>query len=164
VALDSVLAKAQQLEVFVHTITGEIMQITTGTRLPRRTQRFVGLMEQLLLNKRVPLKGDPLLQIVPGNLETYLKSLEPSQTFLLSVEGTRMSPTQLAKTLVNETKPVVLMGGFAHGKVNSRVLEFVDQQVSIDPELLAASTTVGMLVHSVEGILDLSSRRFGEAK
>lgn len=164
IALDSVLAKSGHLEVFVHTITGEIIQLATSTRLPRRTQRFVGLMEQLLLNKRVPLKGDPLLQIVPGNLETYLKFIEPSQTFLLSVEGTPMSPTHLAKVLVKETKPVVLMGGFAHGKVNSDVLELVDQQISIDPELLAASTIVGMMVHSVEAVLDLSTRRFGDVK
>ena len=107
VALDSVLAKEQLLEVFVHTNSGEIIQIATGTRLPRRTQRFVGLMEQLFLHKRVPLKGDPLLQIVPGNLETYLQSIEPSQTFLLSVEGPPMSPNRLAEILVQETKPVV---------------------------------------------------------
>jgi rRNA small subunit pseudouridine methyltransferase Nep1 len=164
VALDSVLAKAQRLEVFVHTITGEIIEIAAGTRLPRRTQRFVGLIEQLLLHKRVPLQGDPLLQVVPGNLETYLKSLKPNQTFLLSVEGTPMSPTRLAQILVKETKPVLLVGGFAHGEVHPRVLEFVDQQVSIDPELLPASTIVGMAVHNVEAVLDLSTRRFDDAK
>lgn len=163
-ALDSVLAKSGHLEVFVHTITGEIIQIATSTRLPRRTQRFVGLMEQLLLHKRVPLEGDPLLQIVPENLEMYLRSIVPSQTFLLSLEGTPMSPTRLAKTLVKETKPVVLMGGFAHGEVNPRVLELVDQQISIDPELLAASTVVGMIVHSIEAVLDLSAHRFSDAK
>jgi rRNA small subunit pseudouridine methyltransferase Nep1 len=163
-AFDSVLARARQLEVFVHTISGDIIQIAAGTRLPRRTPRFVGLMEQLLVNKRVPPTGNPLLQVIPGNLEKYLKHLEPSHTVLLSLEGAQMSPTRLAEILVKEAKPVVLVGGFAHGEVSSRVLSFVDQQVSIDTELLPTSTIVGMIVHSVEAVLDLSTRRFETAK
>ena len=163
VALDSVLARANQLEIFVHTYSGEIIQIAKNTRLPRRMQRFVGLMEQLLLTKRVPAKGDPLLQIVPETLETYLAKLKPSQTILLSEKGTQISPTNLSKTLVKEAKPLVLIGGFAHGVPNTAIAELVDQQVSLDPDLLPVSTVVGMLVHSMEQVLDLSTRRFQES-
>ena len=164
VALDSVLARAGQLNTFVHTYTGEIIAIQQGTRLPRRTPRFVGLMEQLLLNKRVPPTGEPLLQILPETLESHLQKLKPSQTILLSEKGSPTAPTQLAKTLLKEPNPVVLVGGFAYGTPKSDFTNLIDQQVSIDPETLPVSTIVGMLIHSVEQALDLSTRRFQESE
>jgi rRNA small subunit pseudouridine methyltransferase Nep1 len=164
IALDSVLARAGQLDTFIHTYTGEIIEIKQGTRLPRRTPRFVGLMEQLLRNKRVPPSGDPLLQVIPETLETHLQKMKPSQTVLLSEKGSPMSATQLAKSLLNEANPVVLVGGFAHGSPKSDLTDLVDQRVSFDPETLPVSTIVGMLIHGVEQIMDLSARRFQESK
>jgi rRNA small subunit pseudouridine methyltransferase Nep1 len=160
VALDSVLARAGQLEVFVHTYSGDIIQIASKTRLPRRTPRFVGLIEQLFLTKRVPPDGTPLLQLVPGTLETYLKALNPSRIVLLSEKGIPMSPLKLAQTLQPETKPVVLIGGFAHGDPQTDLSALVDQQVSFDPEQLPVSTIVGMLIHGMELALNLISQRF----
>lgn len=164
VAMDSVLAREDQLEVFLHTYSGEIIQIAKNTRLPRRTPRFVGLMEQLLLNKQVPRQGEPLLKIIPGTLKSYLADLKPSHTVLLSESGTQMAPTQLAKALSNETKPLVLVGGFAHGTPKSTLTELVNRQVSFDPESLPTSTIVGMLVHGMEQVQDLSTRRFQASK
>ncbi len=164
IALDSVLARAGHLDTFVHTYTGEIIEIHRGTRLPRRTPRFVGLMEQLLLNKRVPPSGDPLLRVIPETLETHLRKIKPSQIILLSEQGTPMAPTQLAKSLLNEANPVVLVGGFAHGSPKSDLANLVDQRVSFDPETLSVSTIVGMLIHGVEQLMDLSTRRFQESK
>ncbi len=163
VALDSVLARAGQLEVFIHTYPGDIIQIASGIRLPRRTPRFVGLIEQLLLTKRVPPKGTPLLQMVPKNLETYLKALNPSRTVLLSEKGVPTSPLKLAQSLQTEAKPVVLVGGFAHGDPQSNLSDLVDQQVSFDPEQLPVSTIVGMLVHGMELALDLITQRFSQS-
>ncbi len=164
IALDSILAREGQLKVFVHTYTGEIIEIQPDTRLPRRYSRFTGLMEQLLVKKRVPISGIPLLQIHPEPLKAYLKQLKPSKIFLLSPEGSPTPPTQLAQTLLTETKPVVLVGGFAHGEPSPTPKKIADHCVSIDPEPLHTSTVVGMIIHSVEGMLDLTSRRFQQQK
>ncbi|MFX1577817.1 MAG: 16S rRNA methyltransferase [Promethearchaeota archaeon] len=164
VALDSVLAKEGQLELFIHTYGGDIIQVKAGTRLPRRISRFIGLMEQLLVNKRVPLRGEPLLQIVPGTLETFLSELNPSRIILLSEKGEPTTPSQLAQVLIKESRPVVLVGGFAHGDPTEDLLHMVDQQVSFDPETLATSTIIGMLIHSMEHVLDLSRQRFHKVK
>lgn len=164
IALDSVLAKEGQLELFIQTYSGEIIQVKPGTRLPRRIPRFIGLMEQLLVNKRVPIRGEPLLHVVPEALETYLVQLKPSRTILLSEKGPPTTPTQLAQALVKEPRPVVLVGGFAHGDPTEDLLQLVDQQVSFDPEPLPTSTIVGMLIHSVEQVLDLSTQRFRKVK
>jgi rRNA small subunit pseudouridine methyltransferase Nep1 len=164
VALDSVLAKEGQLELFIQTYGGDIIQVKAETRLPRRISRFIGLMEQLLVNKRVPLRGEPLLQIIPGTLETFLSELNPSRTILLSEKGFPTTPTQLAQVLVKESRPVVLVGGFAHGDPTGGLSQLVDQKVSFDPETLATSTIVGMLIHSMEQVLDLSTQRFHKVK
>jgi rRNA small subunit pseudouridine methyltransferase Nep1 len=163
-ALDSVLAREGQLEVFIHTYNGEIIEVQSGTRLPRRTARFTGLMEQLLVTKRVPVSGNPLLQIRPEPLKAYLEHLKPSKIYLLSPDGTPTPPTQLAQTLLAETKPVVLVGGFAHGEPAPTTSKNADHQVSIDPESLPTSTVVGMIIHSVESVLNLTSRRFQQQK
>jgi rRNA pseudouridine-1189 N-methylase Emg1 (Nep1/Mra1 family) len=121
-------------------------------------------MEQLLLNKRVPPSGEPLLQVIPETLESYLRKVKPSQIILLSEQGAPMAPIQLAKSLLNEAKPVVLVGGFAHGSPKSDLGKLVDQRVSFDPETLPVSTIVGMLIHGVEQVMDLGTRRFQESK
>jgi rRNA small subunit pseudouridine methyltransferase Nep1 len=163
-ALDSVLARENQLEVFIHTYSGEIIEVQSDTRLPRRTSRFTGLMEQLLVKKRVPVSGNPLLQIRPEPLKAYLKHLNPSKIFLLSPEGTSTTPTKLAQTLLAESKPVVLVGGFAHGEPSPTPKKLASHHVSIDPEPLPTSTVVGMIIHSIEGVLDLTSHRFQQQK
>ena len=163
-ALDSVLAREGQLEVFIHTYAGEIIEVQSDTRLPRRTSRFTGLMEQLLVKKRVPVSGNPLLQIRPEPLKAYLKHLNPSKIFLLSPDGKPTPPVQLAQTLIDETNPLVLVGGFAHGEPSPTPKKIADHHVSIDPEPLPTSTVVGMILHSVEGVLDLTSRRFQQQK
>lgn len=163
-ALDSILARENLLEIFVHTYTGEIIEVQSDTRLPRRTTRFIGLMEQLLVNKRVPISGTPLLQIHPEPLQTYLKHLNPSKIFLLSTDGTPTPPTELAQILLAESKPVVLIGGFAHGEPSPTLRKIAHHHVSIDPEPLPTSTVVGMIIHSIEGVLDLTSRRFQQQK
>ena len=164
IALDSVLAREGQLELFVHTYSGEIIIVKPGTRLPRRMPRFIGLMEQLLLNKRAPPNGDPLLEVIQGTLETHIQEIKPSKTILLSEKGVPTSPTQLAKSLLNEVNPVVLVGGFAHGSPQSDLNHLVDKRVSFDPETLPVSTIVGMLIHGMEQVLDLSTRRFQKPK
>lgn len=163
-ALDSVLAREGQLEVFVHTYNDAIIEVQPGTRLPRRIARFTGLMEQLLVSNRVPISGNPLMQIRPEPLKAYLEHLKPSRIYLLSPNGTPTPPTQLAQTLLAETKPVVLVGGFAHGEPASTTSKIADHQVSIDPESLPTSTVVGMMIHNVESVLNLTSRRFQQHK
>ncbi len=163
-ALDSVLAREGRLEVFIHTYCDSIIQIAPGTRLPRRIARFIGLMEQLLVSKRVPIKGPPLMQVHQGPLKTYLQRISPSSIYLLSHSGTPTSPARFAEQLISEEKPVVLVGGFPHGGPVATLTQLVDHQMSFDPEPLPTTTVVGMLIHSLEIVLDLPMQRFQRQK
>lgn len=163
-ALDSVLARENRLRIFVHTYTGQIIQIQPGTRLPRRLPRFMGLIEQLLITTKVPQTKSPLLQLYSDNFEAYLRELKPSRVFLLAQEGTLMTPNAFGQQLHDEANPIVLIGGFAHGSISSNITDHVDQRVCLDPELLPASTVIGMIIHSLENILNLADHRFSKPK
>jgi len=154
-ALDSVLARTGKLQVFVHTIADHIITIASGTRLPRREPRFVGLIEQLLHSGRVPQSGTTLLNLYAGTLEGYLDDLAPSQIYLLAHTGTPSSPQEFAQTLTTEKRPLVLVGGFAHGPVSPQIAHFANEVVSLHPDALPTSTIVGMVIHNLETALKI---------
>lgn len=155
-ALDSVLAHKGKLQVFVHTIADQIITITSGTRLPRREARFVGLIEQLLHTGRVPQSGTTLLNLYTGTFEQYLHDLAPSRTYLLADTGRASSPQEFAQTLAAETRPLVLVGGFAHGTVSPHIAHFANEIVSLHPDALPTSTVVGMVIHNLESALKIN--------
>lgn len=163
-ALDSVFAREAKLQLFVHTYAGQIFEVNQQTRLPRRYHRFVGLMEQLLLEKNLPVQGQQLLQLHDGPITQYVQSLQPTRTLLLEEGGQSFSPLELAELLMEEAKPMVLVGGFAHGAIQSEIRQLADQKVSLDPESLSTSTVIGMLLHALENTLNLTEQRFSKAK
>jgi len=163
-ALDSVFSREAELHLFVHTIAGKIFEVNQRTRLPRRYNRFVGLMEQLLLKKPLPSKENPLLQLYDDSLAEYVQLLRPTQTFLLSEDGQPISPPELAQLIIDEHKPMVLVGGFAHGTFASEITQLADQKVCLDPDPLPTSTVIGMLLHTLENTLNLSKQRFSKIK
>jgi rRNA small subunit pseudouridine methyltransferase Nep1 len=163
--LDSVFVRESQLaSLFVHTYDGRIVEVDPHTRLPRRFVRFVGLMEQLLSGQaKKPAPGaEPLLRVRSELLTGFVQVLHPSCVILLTEDGIPTSPAELAKHLLAESNPLVLVGGFARGAFSQSVRELATQRVSVDPEPLSTSTVVGMVLHSLENGLDLAGRRFRE--
>ncbi|MFX1474933.1 MAG: 16S rRNA methyltransferase [Promethearchaeota archaeon] len=159
-ALDSVLARENLLKLFVHTSDEAIIEVKPETRLPRRFARFTGLMEQLLLTKRVPPKGTALMQLRRRKLAVHIQRLKPSCTFLLTETGTPTPPTELAKSICSEDKPLVMIGGFAHGFFTSTTMQLAERKVCVYPAPLPASTVIGIVLHSVANQLKLSEQRF----
>ncbi|HZD12625.1 MAG TPA: hypothetical protein VE177_03810, partial [Candidatus Binatus sp.] len=60
-ALGSPLNLEGQLKTYVHTLTDRIITINPQARLPRQTDRFVSLLEQLYATGFVPPTGERLL-------------------------------------------------------------------------------------------------------
>ncbi len=158
-ALDSILAQEGQLQLFLHTFNGQIIEVNSTIRLPRRFARFTGLIEQLFLNQRVPPEGTPLLQLSPSSLEAYIQHLQPSCTFLITEKGIPTTPQSFAQTLSEEARPLILVGGFAHGEFSSTTKVLSDNHISLDPTPLSTSTIIGMLLYNLETVLQLSKKR-----
>src|SRR6267143_5045547 len=70
-ALGSPLNADNQLHCIVHTRDDHVITIDPHTRLPRNTDRFTGLIEQLYQESVVPSSGLPLMKLS----KEYLKDM-----------------------------------------------------------------------------------------
>ena len=163
IALDSVLNREGRLSLFLHTYDNQIVEVNPKTRLPRRFTRFVGLMEQLLQTGKVPPRGPPLLRLRRRGLAVHLKQIEPSRTFLLAEDGESTPPERLAEQIAAEPRPLVMVGGFAHGDLTPTTRQLADRTVRLDPDPLPASTATSMVIHALENQLNLAEHRFRRA-
>ena len=103
--LDSPLRKS--FEVYVHTINGMIIRVSSDTRLPRNYNRFVGLMETLFKERTIESGDKRLMEILDLTLSELVKG---KKVVLLSEKGEKFSPE------VIEGEVAICIGAFAHGE------------------------------------------------
>lgn len=158
-ALGSPLNLEGLLRVYVHTYSGYAIKIKPETRLPRNYNRFIGLLEQLFEEGRVPPSGSPLITLRRQSLGSLLKSLRPSLVVALTRRGKPEPVLSLARRMAQTGKPAVLIGGFPHGSFSKKTLELADEAVSIDREGLEAWIAVSRLLSAYEEALELPWKR-----
>ncbi|MEM1508345.1 MAG: 16S rRNA methyltransferase [Thermofilaceae archaeon] len=155
-ALGSLLNKFSLLTLHLHTYENKVIEVAPRTRLPRNYNRFVSLIEQLLVEGSVPPNSDePLLRAKPVELKELINRLKPSKVFLLSEKGVRMRADELAKKIVGERGPAVLIGCFQAGDFRSTVYELAHEVVAISQLPLDAWNVTAKVLSSVEDVLGL---------
>ncbi len=137
-ALDSPLNSLGHLEkLFLHTITGRWFEIRPEARLPRNYNRFVGLMEQLLVKGRVPLTGPWLIK----ELKTAPRFKEP--VVVLDPEGREAGPE-----FFEGFDGTLVLGGFPHGTYRH---DWRGVKVSVAREVLTASAALCIALSWIYG-------------
>lgn len=150
-ALESPLNKRGMLEIYVHTYDNKIIYINSDVRLPRHYLRFIGLIEQLLIKGKVPPQAKmPLLKVREHGIRELIRELNPSKIFLLDESGHRMKIMELAERVINEEKPVLIVGAFQAGNFSKQVIDLADEIISIYEIPLTAWTVVSRVIASVE--------------
>mgnify|MGYP000265223576 CR=1 FL=1 len=120
------------VRTYIHTINDYVIYLDPSIKIPRNYNRFVGLMEQLFKEGRVPPRGDLVLMYVKKlSLEGLLKEIKPTKTFFLSENGKRINAQSLAKELCKESRPAVVIGGFQKGEFSKRHLDLADETYAI---------------------------------
>jgi rRNA small subunit pseudouridine methyltransferase Nep1 len=134
-ALDSIQNLEGGLRVVVHTRNGQVIRVRPDTRLPKNQNRFVSLMEQLLVRGQVPPQGEPLMSVEEGTVEGILKEVRPERTIVFSPRG---KPVDLRRHLSRARGKDVacVIGGFPDGDFTSPVYDLADETVSISPHEL----------------------------
>ena len=139
------------LKVYVHTYTGEVIEVGEGVRLPKSYHRFVGLMEQLL--KRGSVGGEePLLRIVCRGFENLLNLIEPSKAVGLSRRGEPMKLGKLAETLSMEERPLLVIGGFPKGEFRDEISSRLDGLYSVSKYALESHVVVARALYEYERV------------
>ncbi len=155
-ALGSLLNKLGLLTLHLHTYDDKVIEVAPQTRLPRNYNRFVSLVEQLLVEGRVPPgSNEPLLRVEPAGLKELISRLSSSRVFLLSEKGVKMGAGELARKIAGEEKPAVLIGCFQAGDFRSATYELAHEVVAISQLPLDAWNVVAKVLSSVEDVLGL---------
>lgn len=153
VAQSSMLNARGLLETLIHTVNGEVIAVKPETRVPRHYLRFVGLMEQLLLEGRVPPRNEnPLMWKLNVPLGEALRERGVDFVALLSEGGEIVTPRRLAELLVAHERPAFIVGAFAHGDFSEEVKEVADKAFSLGSHLFDAWYVVARLLTSLEDV------------
>ncbi len=154
-ALGSPLNKVGLLRTYVHTIDNRVVFIDPSTRIPRHYYRFVGLMEQLLVEGKVPPGSDkPLMKCERMLLEDLVKELGIEKRLLLHEGGRRVKLLDLGKEVADSMKRgekvAILVGAFPHGEFSEDTLRIANDRVSIFDEVLDAWVVVSHVLTAIE--------------
>jgi rRNA small subunit pseudouridine methyltransferase Nep1 len=142
--LETPLCKEGLLSVHLHLQDGRIIEVQPDVRLPRNYDRFVGLIEQLLLKGRVPPQGDSLLHINEGSIEDLISKLKAGSDnakTLLAVEGGQQTTIESLRNLLPQdtSVPVIVgVGAFPHGNLSEETIAIFDTNIELDREVMMA--------------------------
>ena len=142
--LETPLCKEGLLQIYMHLQDGRVIEINPNVRLPRNYDRFVGLIEQLLIFGRVPSEGESLLQVSKltlSSLLSKLKGVHSDTKTILAVEGGEKTGIQGFRDLLPDDSdvPVVVgIGAFPHGDISVEKKQLFDTHLELDKEVMMA--------------------------
>jgi rRNA small subunit pseudouridine methyltransferase Nep1 len=149
-ALGSPLNADNQLNCFVHTRDDHVIAIDPRTRLPRNTDRFTALIEQLYQDSVVPSSGPPLLKLKKESLKSLLSTILPDKVVALTTLGSPKPMEAVAAELREAERPVLLVGGFPTGNFSDGTMKLASEGIRVDRRNLEAWTVVGRAAYDYE--------------
>jgi len=158
-ALGSPLNKEGHLQVYVHTNQDCVITVNPAARLPKNYSRFVGLIEQLFQQGKVPSEGETLLTLEQKTLQQLLTKTKTDYVLAFSKEGKPKTIRNAVSALQSKQHPAVIVGGFPHGQFLKTVAQIVDETVCVDPEMLEAWTITSRVIYEYEQTLSLPKKR-----
>ncbi len=158
-ALGSPLNKEGLLQVYVHTNKDYVITINPSTRLPRNYNRFIGLMEQLFQQQKVPSEGETLLKLEHKTLQQLLAEAKADHVLAFSREGKPKTIQDAVSSLQPKQRPVVIVGGFPHGHFSETTVKLADEVVCVDSEMLEAWTMTSRAIYEYERTVSLPKKR-----
>lgn len=155
-ALGSPLNKSGHLKITVQTVNNEQIAVDPSTRIPRDCNRFNSLMEQLLLEGKIPTNSDkPLMYLKKGNLPQIKKYLKPSSTIAFTSHGKFKRLEEICTDYPKGSKPLMIIGAYPVGPMSEEIITNVDETYSIYHESLEAWIVVSRLLYEFEKKLNI---------
>uniref|UniRef100_A0A7C4D2I9 Ribosomal RNA small subunit methyltransferase Nep1 n=1 Tax=Ignisphaera aggregans TaxID=334771 RepID=A0A7C4D2I9_9CREN len=163
-AFSSPLNMVKLLRVYVHTYDDRIIYIHPSTRIPRNYNRFVGLMEQLLLVGKVPPEStNPLIFIEKKPLSVFISEKSFDRILIMHEKGDLIPPNSLGRSIArdmkNDRSVCIIIGAFQHGDFRREFLTLSREHVSIFPKPLDAWIVVSRVIEGIENTLNIYSKK-----
>jgi rRNA small subunit pseudouridine methyltransferase Nep1 len=138
------------LRCIIHTSDDRAIRVNPKTRLPRNTDRFVALLEQLYEQNVVPRVGTPLLTLEGATMQKLISELGPESVIALTTAGPPKPMVEIAARMVQRENPVLLVGGFPSGHFSKQTLNLAGESFRIDRRGLEAWIVVARAVYDYE--------------
>ena len=153
-ALGSPLNLTGGMRCYIHTRDNNIIKIDPKTRLPRNSDRFTSLLEQLYQEKVVPPTGHPLLSIKTGHIGDLLEEIS-GRVVALTTKGLPKPMHEVSSRLAVHENPVLLVGGFPIGHFSKETLSKANESYQIYSQGLEAWTIVARAIYDYERAISL---------
>src|SRR6266581_3749436 len=150
VALGSPLNAEHQLQCLVHTRDDYVITVDPSARLPRNTDRFTSLLEQLYEESRIPSRGPQLMSLKQETLPKLLNEISSDNVVALTTQGSPKPMEMVADQLKKAQRPVVIVGGFPVGHFSHQTINASSANYRIDHRRLDAWTVVGRTIYDYE--------------
>jgi rRNA small subunit pseudouridine methyltransferase Nep1 len=163
--LESPLCKAGLLTVHMHLRDGRIIEVNPEVRLPRNYDRFVGLVEQLLVSGSVPQDGPPLMRVIRKTLPELVTELGQGQTNALSILTTENGSATTIDSLgtllptVPSVPVIVGVGAFPYGDFKESTSRLFTNQVKLDNEVMMAWHVCAEILWTYSWRIGVSQKR-----
>lgn len=147
--LDSPINKAGQLQIYIHTAKGVLIEVSPTVRIPRTFKRFAGLMVQLLhrLSIRSTTSQEKLLKVIQNPITDHLPP--NCRKVTLSFDAPLVRVRDWVESVGPKESVCVFVGAMAKGTDNFAD-EFVDEKISISNYSLSASVACSKFCHAAE--------------
>ncbi|MGI0078405.1 MAG: hypothetical protein ACRECH_02165 [Nitrososphaerales archaeon] len=144
-----------KVKITIHTRTGSLITLKTGTRPPRTLQRFCGVAAKIL-SSEIEEKELNLFDVTHKvSFEELLSSFRVQKTVALTKLGAYRMLDEVIQGLHQSKRTAWIVGGFAHGHFRPEVTESSDEIISISNESLAAHVVTARLCYELERSLGM---------
>lgn len=133
---ESILNKAGQLELFIHTREDKVIIVNRETRIPRSFNRFSGLIEDLFAKRIIQSDGVTLLEMTDSTLRDFILKRGMRNVRVFSPDG---AESTVSEAVGNEVTTTMIIGGFSEGNFRSS-MDGLGKQYSIYHEELTIWT------------------------
>ena len=147
--------------MYIHTNRDYVITVNPTARLPRNYSRFIGLVEQLFQQGKVPSEGEPLLKLEHKTLKQLLTETKTDHILAFSREGKQKTIQDAISSIQKKQNPTVIVGGFPHGHFSRNTTQLVDEFICVDPEMLETWTLTSRVIYEYERTLSLPMKRLG---
>lgn len=151
-ALATPLFKANLLNVFIHTINGDVVSVGKNLRIPKSYSRFEGLYLNLIREKKIFFHDNKLLEYHNhmgfNGLMNYL--IKPDIVVGFTINGSQNTFENISIELHDFLNPCIVIGGFPKGHFSKEVDSCIEKKYSIHSSSLEAHVVISRILYEFE--------------
>jgi rRNA small subunit pseudouridine methyltransferase Nep1 len=157
--LDSPLNKAGRLQIYIHTATNVLIEVSPTLRIPRTYKRFAGLMAELVDKHKIRAANsrDILMKVIANPVSQYLPA--GGRKIALSVNGKMQSCQAFAKELNDINIPVTIsIGAVSTGEPSEEPQfggEYSEEKIAISNYGLSAAVCCSKICDAFEEVWNI---------